>query len=227
MYKATEILSLPIRDIKEGECRGKARNILFGAKQGQYYLELDKSCLGQAEVLAKESIASIGESFILIEKESDIKRVLSADEALCANLRKSYVLLGVEVISETGCHLGKIIDFVIDRSGVLSCIILDNEASIDKADIITVCEDVVFVKASGDHDEGGKMAKENTKDADFIGEDEAKEDNQKSPVGLTVREDVSSADGAFEIKAGSVITEEIFNRAKEHDAVLALGFVAM
>jgi len=222
MYKATEILSLPIRDIKEGECRGKARNILFGARQGQYYLELDKNCLGQAEVLAKENIAGIGDNFILIEKKSDIKMVLSADEALRANLRDSYVLLGVEVISENGSHLGTIVDFIIDKVGVLSRIILDDEVSIDKADIVTVCEDVVFVKATGAHDDDGKMAKKDTKD-----EGSADEDSEKSPVGLTVREDVSSADGAFVIKAGSVITEEIFNQAKEHDAVLALGFVAV
>jgi len=225
MYKATEILSLPIRDIKEGECRGKARNILFGAKQGQYYLELDKSCLGQAEVLAKENIAGIGENFILIEKKSDIKMALSADETLRASLRDSYVLLGVEVISESGCHLGTIVDFIIDEKGVLSCIILDDEVSIDKADIITVCEDVVFVKVAGD--DGKTAKKDNKKDFTEENTEDEKVEEEKSPVGLTVKEDVSSADGAFAIKAGSVITEEIFNQAKEHDAVLALGFVAV
>ena len=235
MYKATKILSLPIRDIKEGKHCGQVRNILFGEKEGQYYLELDKKCLGEAEIIAKEDIAGIGENFILIKKQSDIQKVLSADEMLRSNLRKSYVLLGVEVVDEIGWHLGEIIDINIDEEGIISSIVLDGGVTIEKGEIISVCSDVVFVKEEKELKEriekiDGKMkiikediGTSNSPDDNVPG---LKEENVQSPVGLKVSEDVVSADGLFELKKGSVITQEIFDKAKKHNAVLALGFTA-
>ena len=223
MYKATEILSLPIRDIKEGECRGQARNILFGVKKGQYYLELDKKCLGQAEVLAKDDIAGIGKDFILIEKSDDIKKVLSADEVLRSSLKRSYVLLGIEVVNESGSHVGTIVDLTIDNEGIVTNIILNNAITIGKDEIITVCNEVVFVKTSDSY----KQAElDNLEELDVVEAEEVSEDEEESPVGLIVSEDVVSVDGLFEVKKGSMITQEIFDKAKEHDAVLALAFVA-
>ena len=232
MYKATKILSLPIRDIKEGEWQGQARNILFGAKKGQYFLELDKKCLGQAEVLASEDIAGIGCDYILIEKKSDIKKVLSADEALRSSLKRSYVLLGVEVVDAGGLYLGKIVDFTIDEVGVVSNIMLASGTTIEKDEIISICNEVVFVRvkeeikdeAKGD-DEVSKVSDDNVDDLDEL-EQVSDDENQESPVGLIVSEDIVSADGLFEIKRGSVITEAIFDNAVEHDAVLALGLAA-
>lgn len=240
MYKATEILSLPIRDIKEGEYCGQAKNILFGAKKGQYYLELDKRCLGQAAVIDKEDIAGIGCDFILIEQKSDIQKVLSADEVLRSSLKRSYVLLGVEVVDEAGWRLGKIVDLAIDEEGTLSNIVLDCGATIEKDEIISVCSDVIFVKDKKEPKEYAteKIDGEPAEESEVLGEDtnnskklneyeiEPEDENLQSPIGLNASEDVVSADGLFEIKKGDVITKEIFEKAKEHDAVLALGFVA-
>ena len=238
MYKATEILSLPIRDIKEGKYHGLAKDILFSAKKGKYYLEMDRKCLGQAEVLASEDIAGIGEDFILIEKKSDIQRVLSADETLSSSLKRSYVLLEVEVVDEAGCHLGKVEDLTIDSAGVVVSIELDDTTTIGRDEIISVCSEVVFVRGTKEvkeeNDENGENKEELTAssiDAFKVidknqPEQVVKDEKQRSPIGLIVEEDVVSADGLFEIKAGAEITEKIFNKAKEHDAVLALAFAA-
>ena len=210
MYKATELLALPIRDIKEGAYHGQAKDILFSAKKGQYFLELNKKCLGQAEILASEDIAGIGKDFILIEKKSDIKGVLLADEILRFQLSESYVLLGVEVVDEAGCQLGKVVDLTIDEAGVVSSIVLDGGATLEKDEIISVCSEVIFVRGKGGFKEAESL----------------EEEKPEVPIGLTVNEDVVSEDGSFEIKKGSVITEEIFKKAMEHDAILALGLVA-
>ena len=216
MYRATEILPLQIRDIKKGECCGNVKNILFDAGGNNSYIEIEKKSLGQAEVLAISDVIGIGTDYLLIKKKDFIKRILSADKEMRAVLRNSYVLLGVEVIEGMGTKLGKIVDLEINKSGVLSKIFLESGEEIEKNKIISICDTVVFVNLN-----------DNIMEDEESEEDEELEmDEMELPLGLTVGKKVTSADGTFEIKKGTVITEKIIDEASQHDVLVDLALSA-
>ena len=227
MDRVTRIASLPIRDISSGEDCGVAQNILFNTKGALAFLELTKKGLGPAEILAISDVVGIGDDYLLIKEKSDIKKISLLDDEKRSELSDSYVLIGTEVIEVTGNKMGKIVDLEVDKSGEFSKLILEDGKEIEKAKIRSICEAAVFVDCSGsvteeDKDTSGII--EGTVEETTAGTEEIEETELgKLSVGLIVSKDIVSDDGLFEIKAGSVITEEIIDEASKHDALIAIA----
>lgn len=219
MSRATEVLALPIVDIRKGSHKGVAKNILLNPETGELHLTLEKEHPGEVELLGVTDITGVGENYLLIPSQEVLKGLYTHEEVLSI-LKSSFVLLGVEVVDQVGNQLGEISDFTLGEGRGIGSIFLDSGQEIEGGHILSVCPDIVFV----DIREGSKEVEIIQKDTQNTKIE--KQEEQSLPIGLVLKEDIRSADGEFQLKKGSVITEEVMEEAEAHDALLLLALHA-
>lgn len=234
MNKATYLLTLPIVEIEKGSNLGRATGVLLNSITKKVYLTMENGHPGQAKIIDTADIIGVGEQYLLIQDEKVLKGVFE-DESIPKMLEDCYLLLGVEVIDASGTSLGKVEDLVFDKEYNILSLILDNQQEVKAESILSVCPGRIFVNLDKREIKGKEVEKKELKEDISLesqegkvvkSEEESKKANNHSYLGLKVGKTVTSEDGTFQAKQGTVITEELMQEAERHDLLLNIAMYA-
>jgi len=215
-------------DMKRGKEHGKPTNLLLNPENGQIHLVVSHEHPGAITLVNGNNIVGAGTNYLLIEEE-EVLKTLYANSEVVEILRDSYVLMSMEVVSSAGIRLGVIQDVVLDERYELTGILLEEGREIGREEILSVCHGMVFVRSGGDknlqiHVKEPEIEIEEVQSE--ISKSPSREDAASMPVGLTLKKDLVSEDGEFNLKAGTKITEAIISEAANHDVLVQLAIYA-
>lgn len=206
MKLASAIAKLPIISVSEGEQTAAVCNLLVGRKSKKVeFLSVNNGAEEIiANVVAFGDIKGIGNDYIVVSSSDNIVKPYVNDR-LIMEIEDCILLNGKLVLSLSGDVFGAISDFALDeKTGAIVSVTLDNQREIEGDKLVTLSSKFVVVdaqeKVSSALDEGS-MA--------YL-------------VGKTVRTDVASEDGAFTIKAGTALTQELIVEAEANNMLVAL-----
>lgn len=151
MKKSTEILSLPVFSIREGEELGtiKAFIINAAAKSVEAFLIDDGKWYLGAKLLPAKAVAGLGEFAVTVESSDNVVGVADfpdIEPLLVANTS----VIGTKVVTTAGRILGRVTDFMVENDGKIAVC----EYTVDNGDnqqvllenIITLGKDVLFIR---------------------------------------------------------------------------------
>ena len=151
MKKSTEILSLPVFSIREGEELGtiKAFIINAAAKSVEAFLIDDGKWYLGAKLLPAKAVAGLGEFAVTVESSDNVVGVADfpdIEPLLVANTS----VIGTKVVTTAGRILGRVTDFMVENDGNIAVC----EYTGDNGDnqqvllenIITLGKDVLFIR---------------------------------------------------------------------------------
>lgn len=197
-------------------------------------------------VLPFEKALAVGDTFMTVQSRSDFLPV--SDEAVSI-VNDGFKLVGSEVYSKTGNRLGVVASYGFDPVfGKVTELVLDSEATFASDQFVFFAPEFVFVddgeqtaaeqRSAGvgadrveDEDDAAPAVEPVCSEAAEVEEppaeaqpDSADEDAELVVflLGQTTAEDVVSADGAFAVSRGTVLTSDILDEARAHDALLLL-----
>nr|WP_320145845.1 PRC-barrel domain-containing protein [uncultured Anaeromusa sp.] len=155
MKKSTEILSLPVFSIREGEELGtiKAFIINAAAKSVEAFLIDDGKWYLGAKLLPAKAVAGLGEFAVTVESSDNVVGVADfpdIEPLLVANTS----VIGTKVVTTAGRILGRVTDFMVENDGKIAVC----EYTVDNGDsqqvllenIITLGKDVLFIRDSSE-----------------------------------------------------------------------------
>jgi len=220
MKLASIVVKLPIVSVNEGEKIAVVNNLFVSRKSKKVeYLGVAKS---EEEVIPSvvsfNEVEGIGDDYIIVPSLNSIKKISSTDRFIIV-LEDCFSLLDRKVLSLSGNILGRILDYSInEQTGAIENIILDSGQEIYGSAIVTLSPKFIMVNADakpGENIEIVEMSPLPSSSLDV--------DSISYLVGKTVTEDVVSRDGAFIIKTGTVLTQELVIEAEANDVLVGLA----
>ncbi|MDD3360436.1 MAG: hypothetical protein PHW34_02025 [Hespellia sp.] len=231
----SEIIKLPVVEMKTGKNEGKTKQIIINPEQKQLYLVLESEKINETRLLNCAEIGSIGEDYLLIRDESCIHAV-SEEPELSEEIQTYFSVCGLKAVSVTGNTLGVIEDFEVDyKNGRMGNIMLDNGQSFDSARISELCELYAFIDIEKIASRPQSQTAERHSDIIAIHSlptPEKSELDTEEALTLADMEDmkmtesVQSKDGAFFVEKGTILTSEIVKEAEAHDALVDVAMHA-
>lgn len=193
-------------------------------------------------VLPFEKALAVGDTFLTVQSRGEFLPV--SDEAV-GIVNDGFKLVGVEAYSKTGNKLGVVASYGFDPVfGTVTELVLDSGATFAADRFVFFAPEFVFV------DDGEQTAVElRSADAGAVSAPETETDPEEPStadeqpavedaaedagadedaeliaflLGQTTVENVASSDGAFTVERGTVLTQEIIDEARAHDALLLL-----
>ncbi|MEF9941251.1 MAG: PRC-barrel domain-containing protein [Lachnospiraceae bacterium] len=234
MKKVTTILTLPIVEILEGKTIGKAQDVIINPDTKDIFLVLESTRAGNISLLSPKDIEGIGEDFILIKTVASIKK-LSQYTELIQDLSSCYSIMGIKVVTNQGNIIGKIVDFELEEAtGDIVTVFLDNGDSFEGTQILSICENYVFIHAEKQVETNASSETESSADSltpsvevQEVSEPQAGlSADEQYLVGLVLQKDIASADGEYTLAEGTTLTADIIQEAKTHELVTLLTMYA-
>lgn len=193
-------------------------------------------------VLPFEKALAVGDTFMTVQSRNDFLPL--SDEAL-GIVNDGFRLVGSEVYSKTGNRLGIVASYGFDPVfGKVTELVLDSKATFaadqaeEEVEAVPEAESVQVEELEEEFEEEFEESEEESEEESD--EDEPEEELEEEPVeaqpeladedaelvifllGQTTAEDVVSADGEFMVPRGTVLTSEMLDEARAHDALLLL-----
>ncbi|MDR1801938.1 MAG: hypothetical protein LBQ95_08905 [Lachnospiraceae bacterium] len=224
MKAASVIAKLPIVSINEGDQIALVKDLLVGrkSKKVEYLSVVQGKSSVVPRVIAFSELLGIGKEFIITQTEDNIK--VSAD--VISEGEEFIHLTGTTVISAMGDYAGIIKDWELDeKTGFVSKIILDNASEIENEKLLSLSQKFILANLDGmDIPTASESTTAETPAANEAAEDTEELDQGTISylLGKTVNADVSSADGAFNVTAGTTLTESLVRDAQRHGALIDL-----
>lgn len=207
MRKLSEILQLPVMEILNGTVAGKVKDIVMNPDTKEVIMVMDEGVFSDFHILRREDTMGIGGDFIMIKTGQAIQSSRENPE-LAKMLTEYYSILGLLVVTSGGNIVSHIKDFSINEANwQIVEIMLENEKVYTRDQLLSVSSKYVFVQ------ENEERIQEEIEETD---------DEVSYLTGMTVMEDVASADGSFAVAKGTVLTEEIIEQAKTADMLASL-----
>lgn len=214
MKKLSEILELPVMEILNGKVAGRVKDVILHPDTKEVCFVMDEGVFTNFHILQKEGAVGVGSDFITIKTNQAIKSTKD-DPELAKVLTEYYSIQGLLVITSGGNIVSKIVDFTInEQNWQIVDIILEDGNVFQKNQLLSISEKYVFVQL--DEETAIELQEEETEKAD----------EEAYLIGMTVQEDVTNSDGTFTVSAGTVLTREIIDEAKEQGVFAELIMVA-
>ncbi|MFZ5975187.1 MAG: PRC-barrel domain-containing protein [Bacillota bacterium] len=214
MNSASTVSKLSIVSINEGEQVAVVKSLLVNriSKQVEYLSVVHSVSDALPALLSFKDITGIGKDYIVIKSADDIKKA-NDDKSLAAVADECLLLTGISVLSSSGNIIGTITDYMIDeKSGKIEKLLLNDGQEVDGRTLLTLSAKFVLVDVDGETDD----------DADTEVETGLDEGSIAFLLGKTMNTDITSEDGAFSITKGTVLTQELIDKAAKHDVLLQM-----
>ena len=222
MKKASDVLGLRVMGIKEGQEKGIAQDFMIDPfrKKVEYVILKDNGGYGFRAIRTTD-IVGIGADYIMTASVANVQKLYESKETL-EEIEDGFFLLGTTALSSSGDIVGSVADFSFEeKTGEIGALILDNGQEYAGSKIAALAGKMVFVDP-----DGVDMAKQR----DVLREQPAEPEAPKRSVmeqesmdylkGRVVKSDVTSDDGAFTVKAGTVLDEGVLADAARYSEVL-------
>lgn len=222
MKKSSETLGLKVMGIKEGLENGTAQDFMIDASKRtvEYLILKDNSGYGFRAIATKD-ILGIGTDYIMTPTIENAKKIYESKEILEV-IEKGFFILGATALSSSGNVIGGIEDFSFDeKTGAIETLYLDNGEEYGGDKIATLAGKMVFIDQTG-----GDMLREavaapvEQEEPASAAPSALEEESKVYLLGKVVKNDVTSHDGTFSLKAGTVLTEEVLEQVANYSDVL-------
>ena len=216
MKLASAIAKLPIVSVSEGEQIAIVKSLFIDRKSKKVkYLSVVRDVKDIVPgVISFGDIKGMGNDYITVPSKDSIKKTYS-DGALVTALEECLAIEDIKVLSSSGDIIGTISDYMVDaKTGSIEKLLLENQREIEGKKLVTLSAKLVVVDVQA-NDSAETPAAEAAKSALDDG-------SMAYLVGKTVNTGVSSADGSFTIKQGTVLTQKLIVEAEAHNMLLQL-----
>ncbi len=176
MYKASEVIGLPVLDLQAGHERGVVRDVLFDEDWTFQGLLVEiKAMFRRGRFIPSESIQAIGDDYVTIADEGAMSPLEGTDH-LVGVKAGSFHMLGKPLITANGHRLGQIEDVYFrtefgslvgyEVSDGLLADLMEGRKAVKHLDRATIGEDAVILPlASFSEPESFTLAEGEDKDA--------------------------------------------------------------
>jgi len=250
MKKSQEIIGLPVFSIVEGRKIGQVKDLVINPEEGrvEFILVGNGSWYVGAKVLPFKAVMGVGEHAVTTESEN---LLVAINETSTANslLQRKIEVKGNRVLTSKGNLIGVISEYEIDENtGKLTRLeyksaLNENQIDIVQADdVLTYGADVIVVKENSTNPESPPpieyIAPEEripisqpstpiespaTAKPPVDGTSLFKERQKQFLLGKKVIQDIKDNKGSVIIKAGTIITENIFDLADKQGKFMELA----
>ena len=229
MKKASEVLGLKVLGIREGIENGIAQDFMIDPESKKVEYLILKTNQGYGFTAIKvEDITGIGSDYIMTNTVENAKKMYESKEIL-KEIEKGFFILGTTVLASTGDVAGQVEDFSFDETnGKIGTLYLDNQVEFDGSKIVTMAGKMVFVDPQGAEFFRAEREEKITRIQDEERADEAQgntfeNESMQFLLGKTVKQTVTNSDGSLVIAEGTVLGEEILQKAAtDNDMLLTL-----
>lgn len=250
MKKSQEIIGLPVFSIVEGRKIGQVKDLVINPEEGrvEFILVGNGSWYVGAKVLPFKDVMGVGEHAVTTESENFL---VAINETSTANslLQRKIEVKGNRVLTSKGNLIGVISEYEIDENtGKLTRLeyksaLNENQIDIVQADdVLTYGSDVIVVKENSTNPESPQhleysapeeqvpisqpsppIQSSATAQPSVDGTSLFKERQKQFLLGKKVIQDIKDNKGSVIIKAGSIVTEYIFNLADKQGKFMELS----
>jgi len=252
LKKSKELINLPVLAIKEGDFISRVHSLIINPSEGRidYLLLEGEHWYLEKNVLDFNQISAIGNNAVTTEKSANVEPVSKSDGAV-ELLQKEVFVLNSRVMTRDGRFIGTVTEFIFDENTgkINGCELTPNggePAGVIPADkIITfgkkyliVTEDVESLIAEEASDaeasatpEPAPVIEEAVEDNPALDDVSAEEEDplavfsakqRQYLIGKKVSKTIIDANGNIVVSEGSVITEDIIERALRVDKYVEL-----
>lgn len=158
MYKANDVIGLPVLDLHSGQERGVVRDVLFNEDWTFQGLLVEvKALFRRSRFIPSEEIEAIGDDYVMIKNEEAMKPIQEVEH--CNGLKTGPItMMGKPVITANGHHLGQVEDVYFQTEfgeiigyelsdGIISDIV-DGRKAVKHARSTRIGEDAVILPLS-------------------------------------------------------------------------------
>lgn len=230
MLKVSEIISLPVISLYEGEFLGIIYNILFDLKRKKCkYLCVLNEESGIQHLLCVNDIYLIGKECLFIKNRSALELECNFD----SELGNYYSPINLKTYNLSGDLIGTSLDIVISNKLEMHTILLDNGQEIESSNIFNLGKSIILVdnqniKISRFRPKQKNVQRkkiQNNKVTILLNDEkqtprQAKENSINKIltdfrflIGRTISKDVVALNGELIARNGTVITKDIVNKA--------------
>ncbi|MDL2220733.1 PRC-barrel domain-containing protein [Eubacteriales bacterium OttesenSCG-928-N14] len=229
MKTASTVARLPIVGVNEGEQIATVKDFLVNRKTKKVeFITVQPGGAIFPSSLAYKDIVGVGNDYI-VTKSADYLKKTYDNRNLIAQMEECLLLDGRTVLSSAGDVLGEIADFAFDeKSGDIVSLTLTNGQEVDGKKLVTLAQQFVMTSEEGAPVQAATPAAPAPEpEPEVAAEPESKLDEGSLAYldGKKVTEDVTSDDGEFTVKKGTVLNKAMIEEADKHNALLALTMV--
>ena len=231
MKRASDILGLKVMGVREGGKKGYADGFVADQEQKKVEFVIVRERAGYiVSVLDVKDIINVGENCITTKSLANVKKMYENAQIIKV-LERGTSPLGLEVMSDEGDTLGKVADFEMEGNGTIMEITLDSGESFARRHVLTMSEEMVIVSSSGRGDSDytvPAMEEIYTDKEKYDAPKPAASETEKAEeadevsaylLGRVTTDEVTAGNGAFSIPAGTTLTMELIEQAKQNDIV--------
>ena len=215
MKLASTIASLEIVGIQEGSVIASAAELVVNpaTKKAEYLRVCSVKSGIMPELIAYGDIKGIGGDFITVPSRASIQKACDSPALIEAAIT-ALELKGTKVAFLSGEFGECVEDFEIDeKTGEIVSLLLANSQSIPGKNIVTLSSNIILVSQDGSDIPSAQAVEEPSQPDD---------ETTSYLLGKTVKNAVTSDDGAVSISAGTVLSMDDITKAQAHDMLLKL-----
>ncbi|MCL6449335.1 MAG: PRC-barrel domain-containing protein [Armatimonadetes bacterium] len=244
MKFSNELVALPIISISEGVELGRVKGMITnpGHRTVQFLVVDNGQWYAAAKLVPYERVVGVSQWAVTVENSNSVINVEESPRAM-ELIKEEVKITNTPVISRKGRYVGKINDFQLDEETgrITACLIRPEEGEdylLPVEQVITFAREIVVVKeeqaeaspqnppAPGTKPEEGKATGGDNaipSAPDPGAKEELEEQQRRLLLGRRAGRDIKDIYGNVLIAAGTVITEEILQKAKNTGKFLELS----
>jgi len=239
MYKISEIISIPIISLYEGEYQGIIYNIMFdrNMRKCKYACVLNEDDNIQ-KIIDIGEIYHIGKDCIYIKNQNSLDLECNNDRII-----SNYIsILNLQVFNLKGEKLGISVDVEIDQKYNITSLILNNGNTIESNKIINFGKSIILVDDNiiniNKFKPKLKTKPSKAKDNKVIILSNKSEQTKTTPIqqsnnkiitdyrfliGRIIQKDIKAINGELIAKKDSIVTKEIVSRASMYGKLVEIS----
>lgn len=214
MKNVQSIFGLDVVSINQRKTIGKVKDVIVDCIGEQYsHFVIESTDQSVILLLPFESAIGVGNDFVVAQDVKQEARNAESDQVAKKTLSEGFDLLQTQIATVQGDIVGSVSDIEIDeKTGSILNIVSEEENSYGIESVVFLSQEYVFINTKDDI--AKKPDAKDTVDLDA--------ETNEFLLGKTLETDVASDNGAFNVEAGTLVTEEIIEDAQKNNALVAL-----